>query len=208
MRTLLAGAVLVSSLVHAAPLDAAPPPPPPNVTAPASPVSTESRWPGAHAFGLRAGLGGGTATPGVDVGNVGVKFLLTDSIALSGDFGIGLSSGGGASSASFAVDAVASIYFRGIEHDLRPYIPLLFGLGFGSQQAQPVYSATGLLLNPGQNTGSFQVALGGGIGAEYFFAKSFSLAADLLVRLLVTSSQPLTFNIGTLTPGIHATYWF
>jgi hypothetical protein len=205
MRTLLAGALLVSSVVYAAgPDPAPPPPPPPNVSAP---VVSESRWPGAHAFGIRAGLGGGTATPGIDVGNVGVKFLLTDSLALSGDFGIGLSSGNGESSASFAVDAVMSIYFRGIEHDLRPYIPLLFGLGFGSRQAAPVYSSTGLLLNGTEMTSSFQLALGGGIGAEYFFAKSFSLAADLLVRLVV-SSTPITFGIGTLTPGIHATYWF
>lgn len=212
MRALLTAALLFSFSALAA-NDVAPPPPPPPQPAPAAPAGSreEYRWPGAHAFGIRAGLGGSTGTPGINVGNVGIKFLLTDNLALSADFGLGLSTGGGVygggASASFALDGLLAIYLRDAGQALRPYVPLLFGLGF-SQVSQPIYNSAGQVIGQGTSTGSFSLAAGAGIGAEYFLARNFSLAADLMIVLHIASVAPVGISIGTVTPGVHATYYF
>jgi len=193
-------AVLILAASKAAPNEVAPPPPspPPTVTAPQPPPP-----PGAGTFGIRAGLGGSTATPGIDIGNVGAKFLVTDSIGLSVGVGFGLTSASGYSRAAFAADGVVSFYLRARPASLRPYVPVLFGVGFSSGRTQPVST---VYEDPG---GSFSLALGGGIGAEYWFSPSFSVAADLVVRLSATNfNSSLSIGINTLTPGVHATYWF
>jgi hypothetical protein len=177
-----------------------PPPPPPAVQAPPPP--------GAGSFGIRAGLGGSTATPGIDVGNVGAKFMVTDGIVISFDVGLGLTTSSGYSQASFAADAVLGLYLRSRPASLRPYVPILFGVGFASRTQQQLMQVGSTVYPVNTQTGGFSLAIGGGIGAEYWFSPSFSVAAELLLRLAATSLDPIAVQIGTLTPGVHATYWF
>ncbi len=185
-------------------------PPPLEVSQPPAPPPQPSQppLPGAGSFGIRAGFGGSTATPGIDVGNVGMKLMVTDGMSLGLDVGVGLTAASGYSQASFAADAVLGIFLRPRGASLRPYVPLLFGVGFASraqQQTVPVGTTT---VTTTQTAGGISFAIGGGIGAEYWFAPSFSVAAELLLRLVATNLDPIAVSIGTLTPGIHATYWF
>lgn len=189
---------------------AADPTPAPAVQLPVPPPKHDIN-PGAGAFGIRAGFGGSTATPGIDVGNVGAKVFLTDTLALSADLGIGLLTGAGYSEATFAVDAVVGIYLRSRMVSVRPYVPLLVGLGFASTRSPLSGSGTGAI--PGGSSavsarGGLSLAAGAGIGAEYWFTPSFSCAAELMFRLEAVSLDPLVMQLGTVTPGIHATYWF
>ncbi|MBL8953030.1 MAG: hypothetical protein JNK82_19790 [Myxococcaceae bacterium] len=181
---------------------AEPPPPPPAVQASPPPAAPP---PGAGAFGIRAGFGGGTATPGIEIGNVGAKFLVTDGISLAVDVGLGLTAASNYSQASFAADAVLGFYLRPRPASMRPYVPVLFGLGFSSRTTQ---TTTGGEVVVDPRVGGISVALGGGIGAEYWFSPSFSVAAELVLRISFGNFSAIAFNISTLTPGIHATYWF
>ena len=168
-------------------------PPPPQHTS-----SQADRWPGAKSFGIRAGYGGSTATPGIDVGNVGIKVLLTDSLALDADLGLGIISSAHDSSSTFALDAGLDIYLGDAHRSLRPFIPLFFGLGV----------VNGTLAGDFGGGSQFQLALGGGFGAEYFFAKQFSVSAELLLGIHFIDFDPVTVAIGTVTPGVFATYYF
>lgn len=163
-----------------------------------APAEEESRWPGAGAFGLRAGLGGGTGTGGIEAGNLGITYLVTDSLGLSVDLGLGLSTGGFGGTASFALDGALLFYFRDTAHAFRPYVPVLLGLGFELGRATSTTAARG----------NFQLALGAGLGAEYWFSKHFSLAAELMVRVQFGSFDPLQVSFGTLTPGVRGTWFF
>ncbi len=187
------------------------PPPPPEPAAPpvASAVvapspAEENRWPGAHTFGLRAGLGGGTATAGVEAGNVGVTYLLSDSLALNADLGLGLSASNGGGTATMAIDGLLAIYLGEPVRSLRVYVPLLFGVGIDSRPAVSSYATA---TTPAAE-GVFQLALGAGVGAEYWFSKHFSFGAELMLRLLLANLDPLLVHLGTLTPGLRATYYF
>ncbi len=153
------------------------------------------RWPGSGHIGIRAGVGGSTATPGIDVGNVGIKILATDNIAVSLDLGLQIGAVSGFSFANFGIDAAASFYLGDTSKNLRPYVPVVVGLGLVGNS----FNRTG---------GSFQLAFGGGFGAEYWFSRSFSLAADLVLRIGFPSFNPVAVEIRTLTPGIHATFYF
>jgi hypothetical protein len=158
-------------------------------------TAESGRWPGAGHVGIRAGIGGSTATPGVDVGNVGVKILVTNSIALSFDLGLQIGASSGVSFANFGIDGAASFYLGDTSKNIRPYIPVVVGLGIVGN-------------NFGRNSGAFQFAFGGGFGAEYWFSRNFSLAADLVLRAGFTNFNPVTVDIRTLTPGLHATFYF
>jgi hypothetical protein len=193
--------VLVSSVAAAA---APPPPPAPPLTTPPM-VRSENTivWPGAGTFGLRIGWGGGTATAGIDVGNVGVKYLINDHLGLSVDLGLGLTASRLGSGASFALDGGVMFYLRSPAVALRPYFPLMLGLGIVG--GNPAPSTTGIE-RPGYST--FQLAFAGGIGAEYWFSKHFSVAGELLLRLQMSNFDPVIVNLGTLAPGIHASFYF
>ncbi len=154
------------------------------------------RWPGAGHIGVRAGLGGSTATPGIDVGNVGIKVIATENIAVSIDLGLRIFTASFGSYADFGLDAAGSFYLGDSSKNLRPYIPVVVGLGVVGGNAA------------GRGAGTFQLAIGGGFGAEYFFSRNFSLAADLVLRIGFQSFNPLAVEIRTLTPGVHATYYF
>jgi hypothetical protein len=156
------------------------------------------RWPGAGHLGLRAGIGGSTATPGIDVGNVGIKYLATDKIAVSADLGLRIAASNSSSFADFAVDVAASFYLGDTGKNLRPYIPLVVGLGVVGQSNN----------FGGRGAGTFQLAFGGGVGAEYWFSQNFSIAADLVLRVGFANFNPLVVEIATLTPGVHATFYF
>jgi hypothetical protein len=180
-----------------------PPPAPPPDTVPSAEAQLPeepSRWPGPKTFGLRAGIGGGTATAGVDAGNIGVTWLINDSMALSADLGLGLtatSTGGGA---NMALSALMAFYLGEPIKSLRIYVPVLFGVGIDS--AASGRSTTTV------SEGVFQLALGSGIGAEYWLSKHFSFGAELMVRLMLSNFDPLVVHLGTLAPGVRATYYF
>lgn len=185
------------------------PPPPP--APPQAEVATQapqvmeepSRWPGPRTFGLRAGIGGGTATAGVDAGNIGVTYLINDSMALSADLGLGLTATSGGGGANMALSALMAFYLGEPVKSLRIYVPLLFGVGIDS-------SATSSRSSTSVTTGSgvFQLALGSGIGAEYWLSKHFSFGAELMLRLMLSNFDPLVVHLGTLAPGVRATYYF
>ena len=193
--------VLFSSLASAA----APPPPPP-ITPSAPPMvrsENTSVWPGNGSFGLRVGWGGGTATAGVDVGNVGLKYLINDNLALVADVGLGITGSRIGSGASFALDGGVLIYLRTPGVALRPYFPIMGGVGLINTQSVPmgvndrVYSYS-----------SFHLAFAAGVGAEFWLARWFSVAGELLLRLQVSNFDPVVVEFGTLSPGIHATFYF
>ncbi len=204
LNALIAVAFCAARSAASEPAPAPPPPPPPQAQATTSPSAPP---PGAGSFGIRAGFGGSTATPGIDVGNVGAKFLFTDSIGLSVDVGLGLTAASGYSQASFAADGVLSFYLRDRRSSLRPYVPVLFGIGF-TNRSQEQTTATGTVTVTNGPLGSVSFALGGGIAAEYWFSPSFSVAAELMLRLSIGNFNAVAFDLSTLTPGIHATYWF
>jgi hypothetical protein len=54
----------------------------------------------------------------------------------------------------------------------------------------------------------FQLALGSGIGAEYWLSRHFSFGAELMLRLMLSNFDPLVVHLGTLAPGVRATYYF
>lgn len=191
--TVLVAAALMLPAALAQAQESTLPPPPQHASS-----SQDDRWPGAKTFGIRAGFGGSTDTPGINVGNVGLKVLLTDSLALKADLGLGIVSSAHDSSSTFALDAGLDIYLGDEHRSLRPYIPLFFGLGVVNNNG-----------NNGLNNGSqFQIALGAGFGAEYFFAKQFSVSAELVLGIHFVDFDPVTVAIGTATPGVFATYYF
>lgn len=187
--------VLIASFAQAVP-PAAPPPTPPPMVRQAEPVL----WPGAGSFGLRVGWDGGTASGGVNVGNVGLKYLINDSLALSVDLGLGISASRVASGASFALDGGVMFYLRSPAAVLRPYFPLLAGVGLiNSNSTNPTTPFS---------VSTFTMAIAGGFGAEFWIARYFSVAGELLVRLNISNFDPVVVSFGTFAPGIHATFYF
>lgn len=188
--------VLFSSAAFAAapPVSAPPPTPPPMVT------ESGGVWPGAGTFGLRIGWGGGTATAGMDIGNFGIEYLINDHLGLTVDLGLGLVASKLGSGASFALDGGVLFYLRQPGVSLRPYIPLMVGLGIVG--GNPYNSTANAYY------GGFQFAFAAGVGAEFWFSKQFSVAGEVLLRLQMSNFDPVVINFGTLAPGIHGSFYF
>lgn len=188
--------VLFASLAQAA-APAAPPPTPPPMVRQADPVL----WPGAGTFGLRIGWDGGTASGGVNVGNVGLKYLINDNLGLTVDLGLGITASRIANGASFALDGGVMFYLRSPAAALRPYFPLIAGVGL-------INSNSGASNPVPYSTSTFNFAFAGGFGAEFWIARYFSIAGELLVRLNISNFDPVVVGFGTFAPGIHATFYF
>lgn len=167
-------------------------------------AQSEDRWPGSPRFGLRTGLTGSTATPGIDVGNVGIKTLLNDQVGLTVDLGLGISAGSNASAASFALGAGMLLYLQDTNRSLRPYIPVNLSFGVVSASA----STSTAFGNFSSSSSTFQLAVSGGLGAEYFFSRQFSLSGEVVLKFHFRSFDPMLLNISTFAPGVHATYYF
>lgn len=189
-------------------LAAAPPPPVPPPTPPPMVVRNPepSLWPGNGTFGIRVGWDGGTGTGGISVGNVGLKYLLNDNFALAFDLGVGISGSRTGSGASFAVDGGVLIYLRTPGVSLRPYFPLMLGVGILNSSATP--TTTTPVDGRVYGYSYFHLAFAGGFGAEFWLHRNFSLAGELLLRLQMSSFDPVVVSFGTIAPGIHATFYF
>jgi len=80
-------------------------------------------------------------------------------------------------------------------------VPVLFGVGIDSAAASSRVTTT-------SSAGVFQLAVGSGIGAEYWLSRHFSFGAELMLRLMLSNFDPLVVHLGTLAPGVRATYYF
>ena len=162
----------------------------------------QDNWPGSPKVGIRAGVAGSTGTAGIDAGNVGLKALLSDKVALVVDFGLNIQASGSATSASFALGRGANLYLNEPTSSLRPYIPVFLGFGvIGTPAIQTQFGTIG-----GDQV--FQMGLGAGLGAEYFVSKQFSISADLIMGVTFTRFDPFTVKIATVTPGVQVAYYF
>lgn len=164
--------------------------------------SQESPWPGSPKMGVRAGVAGSTGTAGIDVGNVGMKVLLNDQMALVVDFGLRIDSSSNASQAAFALGGGLNLYLNDTLSALRPYVPVF--LGFGVANSPGISTPLGTL----GGSQSFQLGLGGGLGVEYFVSKNFSVSTDLILGVTFTNFNPFSISVGTLTPGVQVAYYF
>lgn len=154
------------------------------------------------AFGLRAGFGGGgiptvsgaTGAPTVGAPTIGLRYLVTESVALNIDVGLLIAFSNTMAlgfGAGFGIDA----FLGNKSLPVRPFVT--GGAGFARGAA------------PLDRDGGLALAFSVGGGGEYWFNNHFSVNARALLGIPVSVTSQLTVvTIATFMPGLGATVYF
>lgn len=185
----------------------------PGARAQDGPPAPASASAGRGSLGIRASFGGGTVPvysplPGSaanapsSVGTIGLGYFVSDRTKLTGEVGAGVALAGGSPRVGFSAGFGADYLLRDPTRALRP----LLHAGFAFDRGPPNEPN-----NSGQDLPALLVDVGG--GAEYFFAREFSISCrvglGLAWRFGLGAPAPGggVISIGTILPSVGATWY-